>query len=146
MPALFHLNLVSSAQKTSDSTGGAGGAGETGSFSAVLLTFWGMQMEEKQICTWPRHQLKIQAASEFPSVTHPEAAFQGLSKRCTQGTPVGGVVLEGQAYLSVADSHLGGAGLLIVPLLSLNVRICKMWTLENVGRFRVLVRTKCTQG
>lgn len=50
--------------------------------------------------------VKIQAASEFPSVTHPKAAFLWLSKRYTQGTPVGGVVLEVQAYLSVADTSV----------------------------------------
>lgn len=119
MPALFHLNLVSSAQKASDGTGEAGGAGKTGSFSAVLLTFWGMQMEEKQICTWLRHQLKIQAASEFLSVTHPEAAFLWEGSWETMN-------LDIQANLSIADLHLCSAGFLIVPLLSLNVRICKM--------------------
>lgn len=43
---------------------------EMGSLSTVSLNFWGMQMEEKQICTWLRHHLNIQAASEFPSVAH----------------------------------------------------------------------------
>lgn len=50
--------------------------------------------------------------------------------------PMGGVIwntmnLDIQANLSIADLHLCSAGFLIVPLLSLNVRICKMWTLKK---------------
>lgn len=126
-----------------------GDEAETGLFSAVLLNFWGMQidgnadkMAEKQICTWLKHHLNIQAASESPSGTH--RLLKQHSCLHTQETPVGGVVWDtvdlavevNAKYPSSEGFHLGNAGFPVAPSLNLNVLICKMWTLENVSCLR----------
>lgn len=154
MPALFHLNLVSSVYRTSDGTGGAGGwclemKQRRGCSLLFLLNFWGMQidgnadkMAEKQICTWLKHHLNIQAASESPSGTH--RLLKQHSCLHTQETPVGGVVWDtvdlavevNPKYPSSEGFHLGSAGFPVAPSASLNVLICNMWTLENVSCLR----------